>query len=105
MFERDSTSGTRPGATGSGPHRSTLRLDHGKKSMAKGHDAVLKALQDGGRKITITLISGETVEGKITGRDKFTVTVLTSVGRREVVYKHAIEKFFGEEPTAPAQVS
>lgn len=72
-------------------------------NAAKGHDAVLHALQKDGRVIHITLMSGERLEGKIVGRDKFTITVLSQMGiadttlRRQVVYKHAIESFWGDE--------
>lgn len=71
------------------------------KHIPKGHDAVLKALQDSGRTCTIVKASsGDKLVGKIVGRDKFTITLLVE-GVRRVVYKHAIEEFFGEE--APAQ--
>lgn len=75
----------------------------GQKPTPKGHDAVLKALQDSGRECTIVLASsGNKVVGKIVGRDKFTITLLVS-GVRRVIYKHAVEEFFGEE--APANTS
>lgn len=70
-----------------------------KEAVAKGHDAVLRALQNDGRKITVFTITGKTFTGKVVGRDKFTITVLDADGIRAVIYKHAIELFFGAERT------
>jgi sRNA-binding regulator protein Hfq len=79
------------------------RRPSGPKIGPKGHDAVLKALQDSGRLCTIVKASsGDKVVGKIVGRDKFTITLLVD-GVRRVIYKHAIEEFFGEEAPATAQ--
>lgn len=76
----------------------------GSSRSAKGHDAILKALQDNGRKVEVRLLSGEELTGKVVGRDKYTITLLVENAfacekpRRHVIYKHAIEQFIGEEP-------
>jgi RNA chaperone Hfq len=73
------------------------------KSEGKGHDAVLRALQQGQHDVHVVLrSSGETLTGKIVGRDKFTITLKID-GIRVVIYKHAIERFAGEEPVAGAK--
>lgn len=62
--------------------------------VAKGHDAILKEVQDNGGYLAVTLMSdGSTVSGQLVARDKFTITVLTEEGRRRTFYKHAIESF------------
>lgn len=64
-----------------------------KPAVAKGHDAILKAAQDSGAMVIVILSSdGTVINGKLTGRDKFTITVETNLGA-EVIYKHAIERF------------
>lgn len=68
---------------------------------SKGHDAVLGALQESKRKVTVILMSGERLHGTIISRDKFTITVLNG-DTRFVIYKHGIEMFFGEEPAKAA---
>lgn len=73
-----------------------------REAAAKGHDAVLKALQSDGREVVITLMSGDHVIGKVVGRDKFTITMQVDDGRRMVIYKHAIESFVGEEKAKAA---
>lgn len=70
-----------------------------KEGIAKGHDAVLRALQNDGRHITIFTLSGKTLKGKVVGRDKYTVTVQDADGIRAIIYKHAIELFYGAERT------
>jgi sRNA-binding regulator protein Hfq len=84
------------------PHNATSRAPregNGARSerQSAGHDAVLKALQFDSRTITVILLSGDAVIGKLVGRDKFTVTVQGPDGIRRVIYKHAIEQFHGEE--------
>jgi len=62
--------------------------------VAKGHDAILKSVQDSAGLIEITPISdGVTVVGKLVARDKYTITVEFDAGRRRTYYKHAIESF------------
>lgn len=73
-------------------------------NLTKGHDSVLKAIQNRGTKLHVQLMSGETRVGLIVGRDKFTVTLLCEDKTRRVIYKHAIEEFWTVEsestPTA-----
>jgi sRNA-binding regulator protein Hfq len=73
------------------------------KPRSKGHDSVLNAIQEQGRQMTVILLSGEEVAGKLVGRDKFTVTLRVPLGhttRREVIYKSAIERFWADETPA-----
>lgn len=58
-------------------------------AVSKGHDAILKLAQDKGERISITLASGVNEEGKVTGRDKYTITL----DKTRVIYKHAIDRF------------
>lgn len=75
-----------------GTSRSTLRPK--KQFVAKGHDAILKELQDSGATISVALLGdGSEIIGKLVARDKFTLTVLTAAGSRRTIYKHAIESF------------
>ncbi|MGN8188641.1 hypothetical protein ACTJLD_21895 [Burkholderia sp. 22088] len=67
----------------------------------KGHDAILKAMQEERQLATIITTGDVTFEGLVTGRDKYTITLLTKHPKdstrliRRVFYKHAIEQFFG----------
>lgn len=68
---------------------------------AKGHDAILKRLQDGKEDVIVVMISGDRIAGKIIARDKFTITLNVKDdeegSEKEVdvtLYKHAIESFF-----------
>jgi sRNA-binding regulator protein Hfq len=70
----------------------------------KGHEAIVKAMQDNSQRATIvTAGGGEVFEGIVTGRDKFTITLMTAHPTdatrkvRRVFFKHAIEQFWGEE--------
>ncbi|MDP9155282.1 MAG: RNA chaperone Hfq [Pseudomonadota bacterium] len=73
----------------------------------KGHDAILKAMQENSQRATIVTGDGAAFEGVVTGRDKFTITLKTKhpdadraaqgVTIRRVFYKSAIEQFWGEE--------
>jgi hypothetical protein len=77
----------------------------------KGHDAILKAMQDNAQIATIiTSGGGDVYVGTITGRDKYTITLLTNhpdltVEKkiRRVFYKSAIEQFWGEEVPRPTR--
>jgi hypothetical protein len=90
----------------SSPPRTTARV------IPKGHDVILKAMQDNAQIATIvTSGGGELYVGTITGRDKYTITLMTehptdeSKKIRRVFYKSAIEQFWGEEvPRAPREV-
>jgi hypothetical protein len=80
--------------------------------IPKGHDVILKAMQDNAQIATIVASSdGEVYVGVITGRDKYTITLQTehpsdkSKKIRRVFFKSAIEQFWGEEvPRAPREV-
>jgi len=84
-----------------GSARRTLHVKPGvgkpplkKPFIAKGHDAILKGMQDNGGDISVSMISTEIpLVGKLIARDKFTITVLTDDGERVTIYKHAIESF------------
>lgn len=71
-----------------------------KPATAKGHDAVLKSIQDDGREICITMQSGEKIVGTVVARDKFTISVRVPSSLCGflvwVVYKHAMESFYAE---------
>lgn len=82
----------------------TLRVPAGRRGgsattmrkpfVAKGHDAILKALQDAGAQIVVTPIGdGVSVTGVLVARDKYTITVKTASGRTVTYYKHALESF------------
>jgi sRNA-binding regulator protein Hfq len=60
--------------------------------VAKGHDAKLKALQDSGELITIMKTSGDIVTGRISARDRYSISIQVD-GVTRTIYKHAIEEF------------
>lgn len=68
-----------------------------KRFVAKGHDAQLQDAQMNGLPVRITCLSGIVVNGTITRRDKYTVTLQHDAenaadgGEQEIFYKHAIE--------------
>lgn len=66
-----------------------------KKFVAKGHDAQLMDAQVNRLIVTLTTISGLSITGIITKRDKYTITIQhvsgTFVDQPEIFYKHAIE--------------
>lgn len=49
------------------------------------------------RPVTIFLMNGYQLRGTVTGFDAFTV-VLTSDGKQQVIYKHAISTIIPEKP-------
>lgn len=67
-----------------------------KDAPVKGHDAVLRAIQNDGRKLHVKLINGSYFYGEIAGRDKYTITIRDE-GGRHVVFKHAIASFRADE--------
>jgi len=72
-----------------------------KPGAGKGHDVVFHTLKTNNRKITIiTMATGDKITGMVTGFDKYTVTVMGDDGIRQIIYKHSIERFWGEEPAA-----
>jgi len=56
-------------------------------------DTYLKASQDKGKKVTLTLISGRKVTGKVKEVGRF--TVLVEKGKKDfcLIFKHSIESF------------
>lgn len=79
------TLSVRPGHVGKPPR---------KQFVAKGHDAILKKIQDLGGEIGIMPMNSESlIIGKLIARDKYTITVLTRAGKEVTFYKHAVESF------------
>lgn len=81
---------------GSAPSRPQLSVEPArKKFVAKGHDAQLQDAQYGKYPVVITTQAGEAILGRISRRDKFTITVTLAAGKHAgqdlIVYKHAIE--------------
>lgn len=72
-----------------------------KKFVAKGHDSQLQDAQYGKNRVRITLTSGSVINGTISRRDKFTITLRHEnteanasngiANLDEIIYKHAIE--------------
>jgi len=87
--------------TANGGHRRIVKNGppRQRQTISKGHDAILKLAQEKRSEVKLTLASGKTVAGKVTARDKYTITL----DRTQVIYKHAIDLFvvpaelFGEE--------
>ncbi|CAG9228988.1 RNA chaperone Hfq [Burkholderia vietnamiensis] len=85
-----------------GPTREyAVRRPLAPRTAPKGHDAILKAMQEERQLVTITTTDGSMFRGFVTGRDKYTITLLTphpendKATIRRVFYKHAIEHFYG----------
>lgn len=94
----------RPAPTSSDTRREpTLRPVPPKRKAPAGHDAVLTHFQTKNVQVRFKLASGNTVQGTIYGKDKFTITVLHADGR-ETIYKHAIDSFM-EVVEKPADVT
>jgi RNA chaperone Hfq len=88
-------SGNNPNSSTRPSHHSAGNSQRNKSKpfIAKGHDAILKDLQDNKHTTSIALISGEVYKGvTILARDKYTVTIAAD-GQRVTIYKHAIESF------------
>lgn len=70
----------------------------------KGHEAFLKALEQAGAKITVTLLSGDTMRGTLKHSDKYTLSLRVDAGdgtyQVYVIFKHAIETFWTNPTTA-----
>ena len=88
------------------PYENTARTGVQSKSQPKttGHDTVLRALQNKGSLVTIVMLSGFELVGVLCARDKYTLTLVVD-GVRRIIFKHAVEQFFGQEsaPTDKAQ--
>lgn len=73
-----------------------------RKFIAKGHDAQLMDAQMGKFPTKIRLSGGSIVDGIITKRDKFTITLKHTSGdfidQDEIFYKHAIESVMITRP-------
>ena len=68
--------------------------------MAKSpnlQDVFLASARSGEIPVTVFLINGFQMRGVITGFDAFTV-VLTSDGKQQIIYKHAISTIVPERP-------
>ena len=66
--------------------------------VAKGHDAILKRIQDNPNSgLSILAASGEVYKGRLVARDKYTITIerIDDSGNliRHTVYKQSIESF------------
>lgn len=72
----------------------TVRAAQKKPFIAKGHDSILKTMQDCGEQVSVVLLSTDVpVVGRLVARDKYTITVLGDTFGRRTFYKHAIESF------------
>lgn len=60
-------------------------------------EVFLSQVQRDRRNVTIFLMNGYQLRGNVTGFDAFTV-VLTSDGKQQVIYKHAISTIIPEKP-------
>lgn len=58
-------------------------------------DEVLNRLKDEGKEITVYLIRGTRITGKIEGVDQFTI-LLNVNGEKQLIYKHAISTIIVE---------
>jgi sRNA-binding regulator protein Hfq len=68
-----------------------------KPRVAKGHDAQLKDAQDNGKPVRVVTMAGDTVNGNISNRDRYTITVRNG-NVFTIYYKHAIESIQIIEP-------
>jgi sRNA-binding regulator protein Hfq len=63
----------------------------------KGHEAFVKALEQGLAVVTLVTLAGEVVKGKIHAADKYTISlkITTADGGYQVrvFFKHALESF------------
>lgn len=66
-----------------------------KRFVAKGHDSQLQEAQYDKSPVEIVTLAGETHSGKITRRDRYTITLALesgiNSGRSLMLFKHAIE--------------
>ncbi|WP_456401036.1 RNA chaperone Hfq [Persephonella sp.] len=58
-------------------------------------DELLEELKDEGKEVTIYLIRGTRITGKIVGADQFTI-LLDVNGEKQLIYKHAISTIVAE---------
>ena len=75
------------------------------KKTANLQDIFLTQARRDRRSVTMFLMNGFQMRGYVTGFDAFTV-VLTSDGKQQLIYKHAISTIVPERPiplTAPGE--
>ncbi|WP_457641710.1 RNA chaperone Hfq [Persephonella sp.] len=58
-------------------------------------DELLEELKEEGREVTVYLIRGTRITGKIVGADQFTI-LLDVNGEKQLIYKHAISTIVAE---------
>ncbi|ACO03975.1 MAG TPA: RNA chaperone Hfq [Persephonella sp.] len=58
-------------------------------------DELLEELKEEGKEVTIYLIRGTRITGKIVGADQFTI-LLDVNGEKQLIYKHAISTIVAE---------
>lgn len=87
------------------PHFTPRKSFVKKPAAPKGHEAFLKALEQAGATINVTLLSGENMKGTLKHSDKYTISLRQDYedGRYQVfvIFKHAIETFW-TNPSANA---
>jgi len=80
------------------PHFTPRKPFVKKPAAPKGHEAFLKALEQAGAIINVTLLSGEVMKGTLKHSDKYTISLRTDFDdgtyQVYVVFKHAIETFW-----------
>lgn len=85
----------RPGYSSGGAGKSTRSF------TPKGHDAILKRMQDTSEEFVVRLNCGRAVIGKLVARDKFTITIKPHDSTGAVtIYKSAISAFGPEDAMA-----
>ncbi|MCG5512876.1 RNA chaperone Hfq [Ectothiorhodospira shaposhnikovii] len=83
------------------PRDIVIGTHHGKQARVPiGHEALLNKYRKGETKVRFVFNSDQTLDGKVTSFDKYTVTVKSAgskddIGDLEVtIFKHAIQAFF-----------
>ncbi|KXS41774.1 MULTISPECIES: RNA chaperone Hfq [unclassified Candidatus Frackibacter] len=67
------------------------------KSQINLQDSFLNQIRREGTSVTIYLVNGFQLTGKVTGFDNFTV-ILDSNGQQQMIYKHAISTITPQKP-------
>jgi len=79
----------------SGPRRQSVNSSGGRSTFKpKGHDAILKSIQDDGRSIVVEFQDGTEVSGKLIARDRYTIAVRNEDGTELTIYKSSIRLFY-----------
>lgn len=60
-------------------------------------EGLLSNIQRGKQNVTVFLMNGFQLRGQVTGYDAFTL-VLTTEGKQQIIYKHAISTIVPEKP-------